>query len=124
MRTAPGWKAVWITVSLKACVLAALALAASTASLNVLMGLVGLMFAAMGLVWVALYSALMELTSPLQSGVDFTLFQSADALLAVAGGVGGGWLAQHLGYRACFGLAAVLTTGATMLVARVDSIKR
>ncbi|WP_287804272.1 MFS transporter [Diaphorobacter sp.] len=124
VRFASGWKVVWITVSLKACVLAALALAASTASLNVLMGLVGLMFAAMGLVWVALYSALMEQTSPLQSGVDFTLFQSADALLAVAGGVGGGWLAQHLGYGACFGLAAALTTGATMLVARVDSIKR
>lgn len=120
VRAAPGWRAVWIAVGLKALVLAALTLAAPTASLNVLMALVGLMFAALGFVWVALYSALMELASPLQSGVDFTLFQSADALLAVAGGVSGGWLAQHLGYAACFGLAAALTVGAALLVAWVD----
>lgn len=120
VRAAPGWRAVWMAVSLKALVLTALALAAPTAPLDVLMALVGLMFAALGFVWVALYSALMELASPLQSGVDFTLFQSADALLAVAGGVSGGWLAQHLGYEACFGLAAALTAGAALLVARVD----
>lgn len=120
VRAAPGWRAVWMAVSLKALVLTALALAAPTVPLDVLMVLVGLMFAALGFVWVALYSALMELASPLQSGVDFTLFQSADALLAVAGGVSGGWLAQHLGYEACFGLAAALTAGAALLVARVD----
>lgn len=120
VRAAPGWRAVWIAGSLKALVLIALTVAAPTASLNVLMVLVGLMFAALGFVWVALYSALMGLASPLQSGVDFTLFQSADALLAVAGGVSGGWLAQHLGYAAFFGLAAALTAGAAVLVARVD----
>lgn len=118
VRAAPGWKAVWIAVSLKACVLAALTLAAPTASLNVLMALVGLMFAALGFVWVALYSALMGLASPLQSGVDFTLFQSADALLAVAGGVSGGWLAQHLGYEVCFGLAAASAVVAVLVVRR------
>lgn len=75
VRTAPGWRAVWIAVGLKALVLAALTLAAPTASLTVLMVLVGLMFAVLGFVWVALYSALMGLTSPLQSGVDFTLFR-------------------------------------------------
>lgn len=120
VRAAPGWRAVWIAVSLKALVLIALTVAAPTASLNVLMVLVGLMFAALGFVWVALYSALMGLASPLQSGVDFTLFQSADALLAMAGGVSGGWLAQHLGYGACFGLAAASAAGAAMLVAWVD----
>ncbi|QLF92124.1 MFS transporter [Pseudomonas sp. ABC1] len=118
VRAAPGWRAVWIAVSLKALVLAALTLAAPTASLTVLMVLVGLMFAALGFVWVALYSALMGLTSPLQSGVDFTLFQSADALLAVAGGVAGGWLSQHLGYEVCFGLAAASAVVAVLVVKR------
>lgn len=118
VRAAPGWRAVWIAVGLKALVLAALTLAAPTASLTVLMVLVGLMFAVLGFVWVALYSALMGLTSPLQSGVDFTLFQSADALLAVAGGVAGGWLSQHLGYEVCFGLAAASAVVAVLVVRR------
>ena len=93
-----------------------LTLAASSAPLPVLMALVGLMLAALGFVWVALYSALMNLTSPLQAGVDFTVFQSADALLAMAGGVAGGWLAEHLGYYFCFGLAAGLSIVAAVLV--------
>lgn len=116
VRHAPGWRAVWIAVGLKAAVFLALTLAAPAASLPVLMPLVGLMFLVMGCVWVALYSALMGLTSPLQAGVDFTLFQSADALLAIIAGVAGGWLAQHLGYHACFGMAAALTGAATVLV--------
>lgn len=118
VRAAPGWRAVWIAMGLKALVLAALTLAAPKASLTVLMVLVGLMFAVLGFVWVALYSALMGLTSPLQSGVDFTLFQSADALLAVAGGVAGGWLSQHLGYEVCFGLAAASAAVAVLVVRR------
>lgn len=87
--------------------------------------LVGLMLAALGFVWVALYSALMNLTSPLQAGVDFTVFQSADALLAMAGGVAGGWLAEHLGYYFCFGLAAALSIVAAVLVwhhARLEQV--
>jgi len=118
VRLAPGWRAVWIGVGLKACVLAALALAAPMAPLLVLMTLVGLMFAVLGLVWVALYSALMGLASPLQAGLDFTLFQSADALLAMAGGVAGGWLAQHLGYEVCFGLAAASAVIAVAVIRR------
>jgi|GEM_PF-5943159 len=51
--------------------------------------------------WVALYSALMDLTSPSQTGLGFTVFQSADSLLAVALGLAGGWFAQHLGYAFC-----------------------
>jgi len=123
VRIAPGWRAVWIAVGLKACVLLALTLAAPTASLVVLMTLTGLMFAVLGCLWVALYSALMNLTSPLQAGLDFALFQSADALLATAGGVAGGWLSQHLGYQVCFGLAAALTVVASAVVwlrARTD----
>lgn len=57
----------------------------------------GLVFAVLGCLWVALCSALMEIASPLLAGVDFTIFQSPDALLAVVGSVAGGWLSQHLG---------------------------
>ncbi|WP_416260300.1 MFS transporter [Gibbsiella quercinecans] len=118
VRAAPGWRAVWIAVGLKACALAALTIAAPSASLTVLMALMVAVFASLGFVWVALYSALMGLTSPLQSGVDFTLFQSADALLAVSGGLAGGWLAQHLGYGVCFGLAAASALVAALIVRR------
>jgi len=118
VRWTPGWRAVWIALILKAGVLLALTLAAPTASLTTLIGLLCLMFAVLGCVWVALYSALMGLTSPLQAGLDFTVFQSADALLATAGGVAGGWFAQHLGYHVCFGLAAALTAVAVVVVNR------
>jgi len=118
VRYAPGWRAVWLALGIKSAVLLALALTASTASLTTLMWLLGLMFAIMGCLWVSLYSALMGLTSPLQSGLDFTIFQSADALLAVVGGVASGFLAQYLGYPACFGLAGALTVVATAVVQR------
>lgn len=118
VRAAQGWRAVWIAVGLKAVVLLALTLAAPVASLTVLAILAGLTFAVLGGVWVALYSALMNLTSPLQAGVDFTVFQSADALLAMAGGVAGGWLAECLGYQFCFGVAAALSIVATVVVWR------
>ena len=118
VRIVPGWRAVWIAVGIKACALAALAVASTSSALTLQMSLIGVVFAALGFVWVALYSALMGLASPLQSGVDFTLFQSADALLAVSGGIAGGWLSQHLGYHACFGLAAASAVLASLLVWR------
>lgn len=124
VRVAPGWRAVWIAVALKACILALLAVAAPVASLSVVTFLIVAMFAVMGVLWVALYSKLMSLASPLQAGVDFTLFQSGDALLAGVAGVLGGWLSQHFGYATCFGLAAVLTLIATVLVRHQDQSGR
>lgn len=118
VRVMPGWRAVWIAVGIKACALAALAVASTSAALTLQMTLIGVLFASLGFVWVALYSALMGLASPLQSGVDFTLFQSADALLAVSGGIAGGWLSQHLGYPVCFALAAVSAVLASLTVWR------
>lgn len=46
-------------------------------------------------------------------------------LLAMAGGVAGGWLAEHLGYYFCFGLAAALSIVAAVLVwhhARLEQV--
>ena len=107
-----------LAAGLEACVLTALAGAAAVgnAPQPLLIALVGLMFGAMGCAWVALYSVLMDIASPRQAGVDFTLFQSADALLAAASGVAGGWLAGRWGYGACFGIAAALTMAATVVI--------
>jgi MFS transporter (putative signal transducer) len=59
--------------------------------------------------FVALYAKFMELSDPRQAGIDFTLLQCADALVSMIGGVGSGWIAQHFGYGACFGVAAGFT---------------
>jgi MFS transporter (putative signal transducer) len=62
----------------------------------------------MALGFVALYARFMSLSDPRQAGIDFTLLQCMDALVSVIGGVGAGWISQHFGYGACFGLAAAL----------------
>lgn len=69
--------------------------------------------------FVALYSWLMGQASPTQPGVDFTLFQCADAATAATAGLGAGLLAQHLGYGVCFALAAVCAIGACLVVPRL-----
>lgn len=74
--------------------------------------LVGKAFA-VGAIFVALYTAMMGWSSPLQAGVDFTLFQSADAMMAAIAGLAGGVIAQHLGYPVCFGLSVALAVCAT-----------
>lgn len=58
---------------------------------------------------VCLYATLMSLSSPLQAGVDFTLFQCTDAAIAILTGVIGGVVAQHFGYAACFLFAGAFT---------------
>lgn len=141
-RLAPGWRAAQLALAALAAVLAGLTAtavaavpsampaavpaafsavlpAALPASLAVtaLTVFTGLLFATAGCLWVALYSALMEAASPLQPGVDFTLFQSADALIAAAGGLAAGWLAQRMGYGACLASAALLCAGGAWALA-------
>ena len=77
----PGWRAVWLALAAQAALLAALAALAAAAPahpafLPGLTGLMGLFFASAGCLWVALYAVLMQAASPLQPGVDFSLFQS------------------------------------------------
>lgn len=64
--------------------------------------------------FVSLYSLLMGFSSQRQAGVDFTLFQCADALVAGLAGLGGGMIAQRLGYPVCFGAAAIFGTAACL----------
>jgi MFS transporter (putative signal transducer) len=74
----------------------------------------------MALGFVALYAQFMALSDPRQAGIDFTLLQCMDALVSMIGGIGAGWIAQHFGYSACFGLAAFLVVLAVAPVAMLS----
>lgn len=75
--------------------------------------------AIMALGFVALYAQFMRWSDPRQAGVDFTLFQCADALVSMAGGVAAGYAAEHLGYGVLFTLAAVVALLAAPAMARI-----
>lgn len=77
--------------------------------------------AIMALGFVALYAQFMKLSDPRQAGIDFTLLQCMDAFVSMIGGIGAGWIAQHFGYSACFGLAAILVVLATAPVALLSA---
>lgn len=62
---------------------------------------------------VYLCATLMPLSSPLQAGVDFTLFQCTGAAIAIPADVIGGVVTQRFGYVACFLLAGASTLLAT-----------
>jgi MFS transporter (putative signal transducer) len=58
--------------------------------------------------FVALYSELMARSSIDQAGVDFTLFQSMDAIATVIGWRLAGFFGDAYGFAACFAAAACL----------------
>ncbi|WP_288408753.1 MFS transporter [uncultured Herbaspirillum sp.] len=62
---------------------------------------------ALSATFVASYTLLMRCAEGAQPGVDFTLFQCADAGMAVVLGILGGWLAHTAGYVTVLGLAAL-----------------
>jgi MFS transporter (putative signal transducer) len=59
--------------------------------------------------FVALYSQFMGWSDPKQAGIDFTLFQCADGMISMAGGLGAGWIAEHFGYACFFTIAAIIS---------------
>lgn len=69
--------------------------------------------------FVALYAQFMRLSDPRQAGVDFTLFQCADAAVSIVGGVIAGQIAEALGYGIFFSAAAALALGAVPFIAKV-----
>ena len=100
-----------LALVLQALTLSGLAAAAwngGTSQLLLLGLALGSSSAIMALGFVALYAQFMTLSDPRQAGIDFTLLQCMDALVSMIGGIGAGWIAQHFGYSACFGLAAFL----------------
>lgn len=72
----------------------------------VLAALVVAMTLAMAMGFVCLYALLMGLSSLRQAGVDFTLFQCADAAIAGLAGYGAALVAGHMGYGPTFLMAA------------------
>ncbi|WP_309085711.1 MFS transporter [Chelativorans sp.] len=71
----------------------------------------------MALGFVALYAQFMHWSDPRQGGVDFTLFQSVDALVSMAAGVAAGYAAQHLGYGLFFAGAGLVAVAAAPAIA-------
>lgn len=55
--------------------------------------------------FVALYARFMQWSDPGQAGVDFTIFQCADAAIGMILGMLGGQIAGHFGYHALFASA-------------------
>jgi|GEM_PF-96833 len=114
------WQAVGLVLLFQALSLAAFIPALELETSQVLISVCGITFAAMAAGFVVIYSALMRLTSPAQPGVDFTLFQCTDALIAMTGGIAGGLLAGQLGYIAYFAIAAGLSLLAALMVLRIS----
>lgn len=81
-----------------------------------LVGLLLALAAVTGAAFVVLYTAMMGWASLRQAGVDFTLFQCADGMVAALAGYGGALLAGSLGYKAGFGLAAGAALAAAALL--------
>jgi MFS transporter (putative signal transducer) len=66
--------------------------------------------------FVVLYTAAMRWSSLRQAGIDFTLFQCADAATAAGAGMAGAVLAHHAGYPATFASATIAVTVALALL--------
>ena len=81
-----------------------------------LMAVVILQSLVMGLGFVAIYSLLMGFISLKQAGVDFTIFQCVDALVAALGGFGAGQIAGLFGYGTTFGVTAAMTALSFVIV--------
>jgi MFS transporter (putative signal transducer) len=119
-----AWAIMVLALILQAVTLSGVAAAAwiGGASHMLLLGLaLASSSAIMALGFVALYAQFMALSDPRQAGIDFTLLQCMDALVSMIGGIGAGWIAQHFGYSACFGLAAILVILATAPVALLSA---
>ena len=102
-------------IVLQAAALAVFALLAATGvrSIAVLVALALASSAAiLAFGFVALYARFMRLSDPRQGGIDFSLFQCADAATSMVGGLAAGALAQHFGHAAFFALAASIACGA------------
>jgi MFS transporter, putative signal transducer len=70
----------------------------------------------MAIGYVTLYSHLMGLASLRQAGVDFTLFQCANAAVAAVVGFTGNMVAQHLGYAGSFAGALAMALATFVIV--------
>lgn len=79
--------------------------------------------AVMAFGFVALYGQFMRWSDPRQGGVDFTLFQCADAAVSMVSGVAAGFIAEHFGYGIFFALACTVSLAAVPFIARIAAQK-
>lgn len=98
--------------------LAALASTGVT-SLFVLIAPLAVSATAFAMGFVALYSELMGRASIDQAGVDFTLFQSADALISLVGWQLAALVSDRFGYVVCFASAGVLGVLTLLILPRL-----
>ncbi|WP_245688557.1 hypothetical protein [Vibrio sonorensis] len=66
--------------------------------------------------YVALYTQMMIWAKGTQSGVDFSLFQSMDMIVAIAMAVFSGWLVSFSGYSTLFICASSVTIAAVLIL--------
>jgi MFS transporter (putative signal transducer) len=94
------------------------------ASLAMIIGVQIGLATAMALGFVAIYSLLMGASSLRQAGVDFTLFQCADAAASTVSGLSAGVIAHAIGYTNVFGIAAgsavIALLASTFLTRRIE----
>ncbi|MBU2959914.1 MFS transporter [Citreicella sp. C3M06] len=74
--------------------------------------------AVMAFGFVALYGQFMNWSDPRQGGVDFTLFQCADAAISMVSGTAAGFVAEHFGYGVFFALACAVSLATLPLIWR------
>nr|WP_198980805.1 MFS transporter [Herbaspirillum sp. ASV7] len=110
------WQARAALVAALALQALALLCLAGAASLLMQAATVWVFSMALSATFVASYTLLMRCADSAQPGVDFTLFQCADACMAVVLGIAGGWLAHQLGYVTVLGLAALALVMAIVAV--------
>lgn len=119
-------RATFVAIVLHASVLALLACLVHIqhTALAMLVGAQVALTISMAIGFVATYALLMGASSLRQAGVDFTLFQCADAATATLGGVAGGVVAHAMGYANVFSLAAACALLAALvslnLIRRID----
>lgn len=119
-------RATLIAIVLHASVLAVLMclVQVDQATLVLLVGVQVALTISMAIGFVAAYALLMGASSLRQAGVDFTLFQCADAAVAAMGGMMGGMVAHAIGYANAFSLAAGCALLAALLspylIRRID----
>jgi MFS transporter (putative signal transducer) len=79
--------------------------------------------AVMAFGFVALYGQFMNWSDPRQGGVDFTLFQCADASISMVAGTTAGFVAEHFGFGSFFALASMVSVATLPLIWRVSAMK-
>jgi len=117
IKTYGVWRAVFITYGMQGVVLFLVSSVVSVHNLSpdILFILIGLKYIFVSSGLVASYTGLMGLSSLKQAGVDFTIFQCANALIAMLAGLLGGWLAGHWSYHVVFSVSSAYTLIAVLI---------